>query len=405
MLVKEGKLIAVSPPLEPTDAPALNLFKVGGWGTVMYVPFDPETFQIPSQVLSTYKEKVIGDIRVRYSPNVHRIFLQYYVKTDEQGRQYATMFPVLLVDYKTATHLLYAGLNKPEDRPLETQYREWKSGVMWGRYPSSNLKTRQLQVCTRYDPVLGCMDLQTVVIPDGYYWVGYEARLLDMPFTTLTADRDVFKFYYKKPEGIVYKIPGFSSVAEYVYERKIKGQIDDIQNLLAGFGLALDPTPYTTDSGKAVTGPYVEETKDGYVVYMPVRRVGGLGLPIPGYIVALILVALIVATVCVTFDRMESRRSENFKYYLNFVQSAMDSYDQCVESCGGDPACVQRCAEVYAKAVNTAEKAFQKTGTGFTETIGELTDLLKWGIAAVVVINLLPVITSAAKSVTERGER
>lgn len=398
MTVRDGKIIEVKPPLNPSDSPVLALFRVGDWGTVMYVPFDPETLQIPAQVQEEYKEKVIGGIRVRYSPNVHRIFLQYYVKTDEQGRQYATMFPVLLVDYKTATHLLYAGLNKPRGRPLETQYREWKSGVMWGRFSSENLKTHQITICPNYNEFRGCIRPQVLTLPDGWYWVGYEARLLEVPFTALMADRDVFKFYYKKPKGIVYSIPGFRSVAEYVYEHKIKGQIDDIQKLLAAFGLALDSTPYTTDSGEVAVGPYVEETKDGYVVYMPVRRVGGLALPaIPGYIVALLIILLMVAIVAVTADRMESRRSKDFKYYLNFVQSAMDSYDQCVEACNGDEACIQRCGEIYSRAVNAAEDGFKNTGVGFTGAIGELTDLLKWGIAAVVVINLLPALSSAVR--------
>jgi len=393
-----GELLAVRPPLDVGDAVVLNLFKVSGWGTVMYVPFDPETFQIPAQVLDTYKERVIGGVKVRYSPNVHRVFLQYYVSTDEQGRQYATKFPVLLVDYNTVTRLLYAGPTKPMDRPIETQYGDWKSGVMWGRYPSENLPQRELTVCASYDPVLGCTDLRKIYFPDGYYWVGYEARLLDMPFATLTEDWDVFKFYYKKPEGVVYRIPGFSSLAEYVYERKIKGQLNDIKQLLAGFGLAVDEaTPYTTDSGRVVAGPYVEDTSDGYVVYMPVRRVSGLAVQVPMWLVGLVIVAVIVAITAITAYKIESKKSENFRYYLNFVQSAQDAYNECVANCNGNETCIRGCAEVYARTVNAAEGAFNKTGTGFGETIGELTDLLKWGIVAVVVINLLPALTSAVR--------
>lgn len=382
-LNNRGEVAEIKPPLQGDDASLLSHFKIPGWGTVIYVPFDPTTGQIPSQPLNGYPEKDYNGVKVRYSPNLHKIMLEYYTSYDPQRGQYLTKIPVLLVDYNTVTRAIYTGkTEKPSPRPLDMQYKDWLSGVMWGRYPiNSPIKETY---CGYINMQFGDTTCSQVTLLAGYWLVGYEARLLDIPAGILEVHEDVIKFVYRRPDGVAFKIPGFKSVADYVYKRKIKGQYATLEKVLNAFGLALNGEPW------------VEETSDGYVVYMPVKRVSSLALPaIPLWLIGLVIISVTLLVTLHYISRIESTKAENFRYYLNFLKSAQDDYQTCVANCHGDKDCEQNCAEAYNRAVNSAENAFHDTGTGFGEDIKELTALMKWAVGAIVVINLLPALTSA----------
>lgn len=373
----------IVPPLQGDDGLLLNLFAAEGWGTVLYVPFDPTTNQIPPQPLDSWPEKKYGNVIVRYSPNLHRIMLQYYSTTDEKGT-YITVIPVLFVDYKTPIRALYAGTSKPADRPLDMQYQDWKSGYMRGR--SYKKEDSKKLYCSDYgSPTIGCIPKE-VILKAGYWWIAYEARLLELPAGLMIADSDIIKFYYKKPDGIVYKIPGFSSIAEYVYKKKIKEQYSELQQILGAFGMTI------------YAEPWVEETSDGYVVYMPVKRISGLALPaIPMWLIGLAIISVTIIVSLHYIYKIEAEKTGRFRLYINFLAQSQDAYNSCVAQCGDNEQCIRNCSDAYNKAVNSATQMYSKYGAGIEGTIEELTELLKWVIITMLVINLLPVIMSKAE--------
>jgi hypothetical protein len=369
--------------------------------TTIYVPFDPETLQFVYIDRYKWKDYTAGEDRVRvsYSPNLYRALLKYYARREGE-KLIIDKIPVLIVNYQAVTGGFWAGTERPADRPLDWQFSDWKQGYMLSRVkvPTPNCQSSEIKVttCEEWDPRLGCLRLttRTYSLAEGQWWVKYQARLLELPAGLLVADFDVIKLYYYKPKGVVYKIPGFSSIAEYLYKRKLnKTSVEQMNAVLKAFGVQVCADCSYTIGGRAYVGPAVVEHDDHYVVYLPVKRVGAMGLPaIPMWLIGLVIIAVMVSIVSVTLYKIESERQETLQLVISTVKSAQEQHTACYEACNSLPTeeerekCRLACDKVYAEAINTSEGLFR--GAAKT-TFGELADLLKWGIAATVVLNVL----------------
>jgi len=399
-------VLAVFPPLEGPDMDLLRPFSVKYLGTTthIYIPFDPDTWKLPAQV-GDFKYRKVGNVVIWYSPNVHQFFLQEYIKADRQGNPYFTEFPALLVDYGTPLGFSYAGTTKPPDRPLSVQIQDWKSGYQVGKrqLPNEGWSKMEITTCTEYDPVLGCVDLKTYKFKEGYYWVNHQARLINLPATMIVGTSDVLMFTYKKPESVVFKIPGFSSIADYIIKKKLRGEgLDQVKQIVSAFGYELDySTPYTTKGGKRVTGPCVEEVGDTYVVYVPIRKPASLGIGIGTALLAVALATIFVVGVYAIL-KIESMKNESFKAYVSAVIDAQNNYIRCVSSCNAftdkslREKCLAGCRESYETTITEAQEAWTKYSS--SSTIGEVTGLLKWGVAAIIVLKVLDLISSRRES-------
>jgi len=354
--MKDNTVYAVEPPLYYFDVAVLEHFTYP-MGTVIYVPFDPFTFEIPREKRD-YIVREINGYRVVYSPNVWEVFMRYYAKVEEKnGKKYLVAYkiPILFVDYHTPIGAFWHGTDKPPDMPIDAQYKTWKSGYMMARVKVDNPGPY-------FAPA-------TYYLATGWWWVKYEARLIDMPASLLSEDRMIIKYYYKKIPGIAYKIPGVKNIAEYIYEHKLKGDaLKRIESTLATFGLQIDYSrTYKTDKGKVVKGPYVEETKDGFVVYMPVMKVGSYGPEVPAWLVAVVIVCLTIIIASIVAYKIVVVGNKPYVEPLNATKEAMDNYLKCRQLCDkeypndkkGRENCYKQCADVYSKTIEEIEKLRQ----------------------------------------------
>ena len=400
---QNGYVVAVEPPLSGPDMDLLRPFRVeyNGTTTHIYIPFDPWTWKLPTHI-GNFKSRKVGDTIVWYSPNLHRLFLNEYVKADEKGNPYFTHFPVLFVDYGTPLGFTYFGTQKPPDRPLEQQVKDWRAGYQLGRRKLPNPGWSQMSIysCVYESAKFGCLRVKQFKFPEGWYWVKHQARLIDMPATMLAGVSDVLVFTYRKPSSVVFKIPGFRSIADYLIKRKLSGEgVQKLKQILEPFGYDIDySTPYTTKSGRRVTGPTVEESKDEYIVYLPVFKPAALAVQVPiSLVVMTIAIAVIFAVGVYALVSIQSMKNKAFRTYLYTLIDAQNNYTRCVSACNAyqdktiRDKCLSGCRSNYQQTVNEAKKAWEKQGS--QSVLGEMTDLIKWGIVAVVLINVI----SAAK--------
>ena len=406
MLVLEGdKIVAVKMPLSQADMDILRPFT--GMGQAVYIPFDPYTFEVPDNT-NEFKVRQLNDVKLTFSPNVYALFMTEYVKTDQTGRRYFTSFPLLFVDYKTPQEMYYYGTTEPPERPLQMQVYDWKHGYQLSRasLPNDLEPDLKITVCVGESPILGCIP-KTYYYNRGYYWVKHQARLIDAPASLISANRDVLKIYYKKPEGVLFKIPGFSSIADYIIKRKLSSEgVAELRKLVNMFGYDLDSTPYVTDAGKTVSGPYVEDTKDGYVVYLPVVKTGSLGPEIPVGAIVAVIVAISFAVGVYYIYRITSKNQEAMKVYLDAVTKAQENYSTCIESCNKLPTeeerakCRKGCQEAYNKAINESQNAWLNyiMSSGFAG----IAEVLKWGVAAAIVLQAISMLRRPKETTKEK---
>jgi len=399
--IKDGAVVSVKQPLRQEDVDILHAFVGLAKKQAIYIPFDPNTFRVPADP-TKYIQKKVGDVWLIFSPNVYQLFMNEYVKTDEQGRKYYMSFPALFVDYMTPLEMEYYGASQPPARPLEQQINDWKNGYQLSRMRLPNEVEKDLKV-TIY---VGNLGLPRVLRYNaGWYWVKHQARLLSVPAAVLSAERDVFKFYYKKPSGVVYRIPGFSSIADYIIKKKLSGEgVQNIRNMLKVFGYDIDySTTYRTDSGNVARGPAVEESKDSYVVYIPVVRVGSLA-PTPekiGLLVVLVVIAIGFAVGVYYVYKWESEKNKGLSIYLDALNKAQEQHTSCVEACSKYPTeeerqrCLAQCGEAYAQAINEASKAWDKHKS--QSPFKDVTELIKWAVVGIVVINVLPAVAESVR--------
>lgn len=368
LAVKDDTIYAIRPPLDENDVEALNTAFNYPMGTVIYVPFDPFTFEIPDKKMD-YKIRQINNHQVVYSPNVWEVLMKYYAKIEEKnGKKYLKIskIPILIVDYHTPMSASYHGEDKPPDMPIDAQYKTWKNGYMMGRV---RLENKTVTICTYYSPRLGCLKVKKLKFADGYWWVKYEARLLEFPASMVTTTKDVFKFYYEKPKTTLRKIPGVSWVVDYIYKHKLSGDgVKELRKMLNLLGWDIDYSrTYKTDKGKTVKGPYVEETNNGYVVYIPAaKKVESLAIQLG--LEVLVLVAILSLTLCVSLyliKEIKSEENEPIVVPVQMVKEAQDNWLKCRELCDkeypNDPKkreeCYRQCNKTYADVVNAAREA------------------------------------------------
>lgn len=401
-----GYVASVEPPLSGPDMDLLKPFRVEYNGTTkhIYTPFNPWTWKLPAQVGDKFISRKVGDTIIWYSPNVHRAFLKHYVKADENGNPYFTQFPALFVDYGTPLAFYYVGANKPPDRDLELQFKDWKNGWQLTRRQLPNPGWSQMEITTCVKECHGpgcptaCLERKTFHFAEGWYWVKHQARLLDLPATLLVGVSDVIVFTYKKPDNIVFKIPGFSSVADYIVKRKLSGEgVRQLGEMLATFGYEVDYTAsYMTKSGKRATGPVVEESGDYYYVYLPIRKkTASLELISAGTAILLLAVAIFFAVAVYYVVSMESLKQEGMKAYLYALIDAQNNYTRCVSACNAysdeeqREKCLLGCRGAYEKSTNEAKEAYEDWKKGVGSEFKEITELIKWGLVALVAVNVI----------------
>ena len=270
---------------------ALKVFASTAKKFTFYVPFDPNTMEIPSSVLDTYSETEkyrksyqVGDtlVEVIYSPNVHRIMLMYYSGYDPTKGQYITKLPVLYVDYNSPLHGQYAGTEKPPDRDIKDQYNDWQSGYMLSRVSLPN-QTWPEDKLTQYentyfaDPVLTYKFKRWWwdKFKRGWWWVKYHARLIEIPSGFVNLTKDVLIFRYVRNKSRVVPVQW---IKDYLRKRKLTNEevTQGILALLGTLGLELDTEPYEYN-GKTYRGIAAIVSSDGdwYEVLIPVKRTTG----------------------------------------------------------------------------------------------------------------------------------
>ena len=278
----------------------------------MYFPFDPNNPQLTTKVMDRwpYKEITISDGKMRayYSPNVHKIMLEYFTGRDETGT-YLTAIPVLIVDYGTPIRAMYAGLERPPDRPLEQQLEDWKKGYMLSRMKSPNktITVTGVDPCAYRSPQFGCIPKTvnyTISYPVGWYWVQFKARLLTLPPQLLTIDRDILIFTYERPGEADSKLVG--RIIDYLEKRKLKKDLPTLLSLLNSAGLEVDESQVYEYKGKLYRGIKIFVSEDGksYEVLIPVRRKASAQLvyAIPSLLPKIVMAIVIIGSLLIIRD-------------------------------------------------------------------------------------------------------
>lgn len=445
MIIRSGVVYGVNPPLKVGGVDVISYafnFK-SELGTVIYVPFDPYTYKIPL-TKGEYKEREFDNYKIVYSPNVWEVMMKYYShKETKNGEEYLVIdnIPILLVDYGTPVGANYYGTNEPKSVPIEEQYNTWKSGYMMSRVhmPNSSIKDLNVTACTSWTEQWGCLDFRKLKIAEGWWWVKYEAKLMIMPPAMMTADRQVLKFYYKRVNTVLEKVPGVTTVINWVEERELSGTgVQKLRSMLRAFGLDIDYNyEYKTDSGKMVTGPHVEAIKDGYVVYLPVVRTTTVAsldpaaIPMAAIYVAAIIIAIGALAVAFAYiaDKIVSNVNKNVTIPIKKVINAQENLNNCIKECdneynteynqllqqynsgvisksefetgvnkirGEHDKCCGLCKKSYADVVNTIQKA-QKEGnnifSNISSSISGFESALKWLLVVIIVVSLIRVVS------------
>jgi len=398
----------VDVPLERVDIDLLAPFAGEYHGTPLhiYTPFDPNNWKIPADT-SKFVGKRVGDTYAWFSPNIYRLFMEQYVKEDKEGNKYFYEFPILFVDYNTPLGFIYSGPEKPPDRPIEKQIEDWKNGYMWSR--RELYEDKKMMLCVPVEGnIVTCMPHE-YRLKKGWYWVKYQARLISAPATLITGVSDVLVFAYKKPSSFIWKVPGFRSIADYLIKRKLNREgIEKINEMLAPFGYSVDyDQEYITKSGHTVRGPAVEETHDEYLVYVPVRKRGSLGPEIGiGVVIAVVAIATAFIVGAAAIMYIQSLKHEAYKLYLAAAVEAQNNYTRCVSACNAyqdkteREKCLSGCRNAYQSTVNMAQRAWEEYNKG--STLGEVKDILKWGVIALVVVNLARGLGSGSPVIIEK---
>ena len=388
-----GYITYVGPDYNGPDTALLNPFAATfrGKAVHIYTPFDPNTWKIPANT-SEFIGKDVGTAYVWFSPNIYGLFLSNYVKKDEHGSAYFVNFPVLVVDYMTPVSVIYSGQDMPGPRPIDLQLKDWRSGVMWSRRRLSETITVEGCEYAEWAPGDYCLPKE-FMYRAGWYWVGYQARLIDLPATLIAGVSDVLVFEYKKPNSVVFKVPGFSSVADYLIKRKLNSDgVAELKQFLSAFGYTIDEdATYVTKSGKPAHGITVEEAGDVYRIYLPVKKVGSLGPEIGiGLAIAIVAVALSFAVTVYYLYRIQSLNTAGYKTYLAALVEAQRNYSRCVSACNAyqddemKRKCLAGCQNAYNTTLTEAQKAYKKWSS--SSSLGELKDLIKWGVIGVIAL-------------------
>ena len=385
------------------------LVKAAWQGTYLniYTPLDPDTGEIPQSSLG-WKKKTIkhgnNSVNVWFSPNVYEVMFRFFatkvchqrspnvpgprLPTPDVACQYViNKIPILYVDYSTIVGWMYAGPNQPGDRPLDLQLQDWKNGVMLSRIrlPNSNITEETIQ---EFERKLG------IKIPRGYYWVAYQASLMQLPGSLATADRAVVAITVgdecTKILGHKIRCPSPSKV--------LAQTVREFANYVAPLGFVVDTNYQYEYAGHRFTGPaIVKSGDDTYTVLVPIVRQGSLALPVVaivyGIIIlsALVLVYMMVAkweSVQVIYAEAEKQRSEAYQQYINLVTNLCHDPN--------NPACQQALQNVTAVA--NASKSGGGSGGGSGGLFGDIEKLILVGAGAMLAVKLLP-------ELLNRGER
>jgi len=307
----------------------------------IYTPLDVDTGQLPG-AKPNWKQKLItqgnGKVAVWTSPNLWLATMQFYTQRicghkspnlpgpalpvpDTACIDIIEKLPTLMVDYSVVIGYKYAGTERPPDRPLEAQLKDWENGVMLARVqlPNDNVPEEKLE---EYEQKWG------VKLPRGWYWVAYEASYLLLPGALATANfavlavtvKDACKKYLF---GLVKKCPKMDEV--------LRQTVAAMSKELTPLGFVIDTTTAYTYNGMELKGPYIVKAgSDTYTVVLPVRRTGSLAIPVALIVYAVIIaLALIVAyAIAVEIEKVQAvyavaelKRSEAYEQYVNFVTS------------------------------------------------------------------------------------
>lgn len=381
-------IVGIKPPYSTLEAAIVNkCFKNPIQPpTVIYVPFDPETgqFYVEPRYEAPWPYKVYDDRKVFYSPFLHEVMLKYYAK-QEGNTLYVDRVPVLVVDYSAVLEAQYYGTERPPDRPIDWQLADWKQGYMLSRMKplcQNPVTVEYVDPCATRSPQFGCLPSRktaTVYFAEGWWWVKFNASLLELPAEILTTTENVFTFRYKAPKG--WKVPLLSQISEYFTKRRVKERATELMQLV----------------GWKVEKIDVERTSDTeYVVRVYTRKIGEMAIQfLP--LVALAIIATMFIVGAVVLYKVEAEKTERLKITISATKDLGNEYESCVDKCSSLPTdkeretCLAGCQKIYADTINTVVETSKES------TISELTDLMKWAVIGVVVINVIPALTRGGK--------
>jgi len=359
--------------------------KQGGAYRNVYVPIDVKTGQLPHSEPGWKKITVgqgEGAANVWTSPNVWLIMMRHFthkicprgpLPTPEAAcRTVYEAVPVLIVDYSVPLGYMYAGTERPPDRPLDAQLTDWQNGVELARVhlPNDSVTEEELE---KFEAEAG------VKIPRGWYWVAYEASLLLPPGDLLDAERALITVTLrveckKYLFGAIKRCPSDSEI--------VSKAIAYVQRMLSPLGFTIDTSRTYTVDGRTLRGPAIIKKANGEAtVAVPVVRAGSLGPEVVVFYALVLLIAALIAyavviyvkDVAVTYARAAEKRAETFAQYVSLV-SAICQADP------DSPACANLTKNVSAVA------AASKAGSPSHKTGGLLKDaetLAKIGIGAI----------------------
>lgn len=388
-------------PMGKLDYAMWVLLVKGAWqGTYLniYTPLDVDTGKIPAQVPG-WKKKVIkqgqGVVNVWTSPNVYEAMMRFFstkvchqrspnvpgprLPVPDVACQYViNQIPVLYVDYSTVIGWEYAGKEQPPARPLNLQLQDWENGVMLSRLrlPNSNVTEEDIK---ELEQKLG------IKIPRGYYWVAYQASLMQLPGSLATANRAVVAITVKdecvRVLGHKIRCPDPAKLLAETVNR--------FCSYVAPLGFVVDWSYRYTYNGKEFTGPVILKAgEDTYTVLVPIVRQGSLDIPVVALVYGIVLLsALIIAyfivakweSVQVVYAEADKARAEAYQQYINFVTNL------CRDP--NNPACQQALKNV------TAVAGASKPGggsSGAESLLGGIEKLILVGAGAFLAVKLLP---------------
>ncbi len=328
---------------------ALKVFAHTAEKFTFYVPFDPNTMEIPSSVLDRYIKKSyqVGNtlVEVIYSPNVHRIMLMYYSGYDPTKGQYITKLPVLYVDYNSPIHGQYAGTEKPPDRDIKAQYNDWQSGYMLGRFslpnqtwPEDKLTQYENTYLTLYSEGIAMIGT-TYKFKRGWWWVKYHARLIEIPVGFVNLTKDVLIFRYVRNKSVVVPVQW---IKDYLMKRKLTNEVaQGILAFLGTLGLELDTEPYEYN-GKTYQGIAAIVSSDGdwYEVLIPVKRTTGQVvlaplIPLLSKIVVAVVVLgslYLIKEIVFAWAEVRAKKLNLAAEKLYLTNSLIDTYEELREN-------------------------------------------------------------------------
>lgn len=365
-----------------------SIASVGGAYLVIYVIHDPRTGQIPFEPMNEWPKQVITDntgrkVAIVYSPNLHRYALQKFATWSPDKKSYSlSKVPILFVNYHLPLDYKYYGPTKPPERPLEQQFADWENGRMYSRMyiPSTDEQRKKVN---EIDSMMGAK------MCEGWHWVVFHADLITLPSTLYTMESGIITFGYKLPKGA--NIPLAGDYIRSKVKQRIEKNIPFLVDVLRSSGLQVDNNRVYEVNGQQVKGITVAISQDNksYEVHVPVVRVAGLALPAIPIATAMVITAIVLASITFVWAYIRLKDIKARQEALEVVRSTPENYKDLYQFLVNNGVNPDEAAKIAAGVTTSMNNAL-------TQPQSDWEKYIKYGVAgfglligAIIVLTLL----------------